>query len=117
MNGTVERWREAGESAPGDRPDEDGTVATTEAGDPIERYAEALATSDVAGEFDAMALFAGQSAGLADEVSPAASVVGDLVDETEAAIDPSLASGVELPTIRELAAGGRRYGAGRRTLF
>jgi len=86
-NGTVERWREAGEPAPGDRPDEEEAVATTGDGAPIERYAEALATPDVTGEVDAMALFAGQSAGLTDEVLPAAAVVGDLVDETEAAID------------------------------
>ncbi|WP_135822657.1 NAD(P)H-dependent flavin oxidoreductase [Halostella litorea] len=86
-NGTVDRWREAGEPTPGDRPDEDEVVARTGSGEPVERYSEALATPDVDGDVGAMALFAGQSAGLTDEVSPAADVVGDLVDETEAAID------------------------------
>jgi nitronate monooxygenase len=75
-NETVDRWRDAGEPSP-----------TGEDGDPVERYSEALATRDVEGDVDAMALFAGQSAGLTDETSPAAAVVSDLVDETEAAID------------------------------
>jgi len=86
-NETVELWRETDEPSPGDRPGEDEVVATTGGGDQIERYSEALATPDVDGDVDAMALFAGQSAGLTGEVSPAADVVGDLVTESEAAID------------------------------
>ncbi|WP_121821482.1 NAD(P)H-dependent flavin oxidoreductase [Halostella salina] len=86
-NDTVEGWTDAGEPEPGDRPGEDEVVATTGDGESIERYDEALATPDVAGDIDAMALFAGQSAGLTGAVSPAATVVADLVDETEAAID------------------------------
>lgn len=86
-NDTVRRWREAGEPEPGDRPGEDEVVAETGGGEPIERYSEALATPDVSGDVDAMALFAGQSAGLTSEVRPAGAVVESLVAGTEAAID------------------------------
>jgi nitronate monooxygenase len=85
-NDTVRAWRAAGEPEPGDRPGEDGVVAELEDGTPIERYSEALATPDVAGDVDEMALFAGQSAGLTDDVRPASVVVEELVAETEAAL-------------------------------
>ena len=85
-NETVERFRAAGEPPPGDRPGEEDVVARSPEGDPIERYDEALATPGVEGDIDQMALFAGQSAGLTDEVRSAGDVVADLVAETEAAV-------------------------------
>ncbi|WP_101297672.1 NAD(P)H-dependent flavin oxidoreductase [Halegenticoccus soli] len=86
-NSTVERWEAAGQPAPGDRPDEDGVVATDAEGNAIERYDEALATPDVTGDVEAMALFAGQSAGLVGDARPAGRIVADLVDETEQTLD------------------------------
>jgi nitronate monooxygenase len=86
VNETVTEWRAAGEPDPGDRPDEDSVVTESADGTPIERYSEALATPDVSGDVDEMALFAGQSAGLTDDVQPAGDVVEELVTETEAAI-------------------------------
>jgi nitronate monooxygenase len=85
-NETVERFRAAGEPPFGDRPGEDDVVARSPHGDPIERYDEALATPGVEGDVDEMALFAGQSAGLTEEIRPAGDVVADLVAETEAAV-------------------------------
>jgi len=85
-NETVERFRAAGEPPLGDRPGEDDVVARSPHGDPIERYDEALATPGVEGDVDEMALFAGQSAGLTEEIRPAGDVVADLVAETEAAV-------------------------------
>ncbi|WP_339103067.1 nitronate monooxygenase [Haloterrigena salinisoli] len=87
-NETLERWREAGEPPAGERPGEDETVAWTDSGngDPIERYDEALATPDVAGDIDSMALYAGQSVGLTDDVRPAAAVLEELVAETREAV-------------------------------
>ncbi|SDQ59559.1 NAD(P)H-dependent flavin oxidoreductase [Natronobacterium texcoconense] len=86
-NETLERWEQAGEPEPGDRPGETDRVATAESGDPIERYAEALATPDVDGDIDSMALFAGQSIGLTDDVRPAGELVAGLVEETCERID------------------------------
>jgi len=81
-NETIDRWEAAGEPEPGDRPGEDDVVATTAGGESIERYDEALATPDVEGDIDAMALYAGQSVGLIEEIRPAGDVVSELVTET-----------------------------------
>ena len=87
-NKMLERWESAGRPPPGDRPGEDDIVARTDDGDgePIERYAEALATPDVEGDIDDMALFAGQSVGQIDDVRPAKELFADLVAETREAI-------------------------------
>ena len=85
-NETLERWEHADCPTAGNRPGEDDVVATTETGEPIERYAEALATPAVDGDIDEMALFAGQSVGQIDDVRPAKELVSDLVVETRGAI-------------------------------
>ena len=87
-NETLERWEAAGRPPSGDRPGEDDIVARTGDGDgdPIERYAEALATPDVDGDVDEMALFAGQSVGLIDDEQPAAALLEALVAETRKAV-------------------------------
>ncbi|WP_126661472.1 NAD(P)H-dependent flavin oxidoreductase [Haloterrigena salifodinae] len=83
-NETLEHWRAAGEPPAGERPGEDDVVARTHDGDgsPIERYDEALATPDLEGDIESMALYAGQSVGGVDEVQSAAAVVRQLVAET-----------------------------------
>ncbi|WP_222918291.1 nitronate monooxygenase [Natrinema sp. SYSU A 869] len=86
-NETLERWEGDGGPPTGERPGETDIVATTEAGDRIERYDEALATPNVDGDIEAMALFAGQSVGLTDEIRSADIVVEELVSETRNAID------------------------------
>ncbi|MWV39743.1 nitronate monooxygenase [Natrialba sp. INN-245] len=80
-NGTLERWDAAGQPEPGERPGEDDVVATTESGKPIERYDEALATPDVDGAIEEMALYAGQSGGVVEETLPAEEVLEVLVTE------------------------------------
>ncbi|QSW99474.1 NAD(P)H-dependent flavin oxidoreductase [Haloterrigena alkaliphila] len=83
-NETLERWREAGEPPAGERPGEDDVVARTDSGDgdSIERYDVALATPDLEGDIQSMALYAGQSVGLTDDVRPAVTVLEDLLAET-----------------------------------
>jgi nitronate monooxygenase len=85
-NSTTEAWEEAGRPAPGDRPGEGETIAEYPGGHPIERYGDDLPMAGVEGDLDALALYAGQSSGLTDEVQPAADVVEELVTETEARI-------------------------------
>ncbi|MCU4975579.1 nitronate monooxygenase [Halobacteria archaeon AArc-m2/3/4] len=85
-NETLERWADAGRPESGSRPGERDVVARTGSGEPIERYDEALATPDVSGEIDEMALYAGQSVGSIAETRPAKALVTALVEETEAAI-------------------------------
>ncbi|WP_226479900.1 NAD(P)H-dependent flavin oxidoreductase [Natrinema amylolyticum] len=86
-NETLERWEHEGRPPTGERPGETDIVATTEAGNPIERYDEALATPNVDGDIESMALFAGQSVGLTDEIRSAGTVVEELASETRDAID------------------------------
>ncbi|ELY81198.1 NAD(P)H-dependent flavin oxidoreductase [Natrinema pallidum] len=86
-NETLERWDGDGRPPAGERPGETDIVATTGAGDRIERYDEALATPDIDGDIEAMALFAGQSVGLTEAVRPADSVVATLAAETRDTID------------------------------
>ncbi|WP_226042344.1 nitronate monooxygenase [Natrinema sp. DC36] len=83
-NDTLERWEAAGRPPAGDRPGEDDVVARTDDGDgeEIERYDEALATPAVKGDIEEMALFAGQSVGLTDDVRPAGALLEELVAET-----------------------------------
>jgi nitronate monooxygenase len=86
-NSTTEAWERAGRPAPGDRPGEGETIAEYPGGHPIERYGDDLPMEGVEGDLDALALYAGQSSGLTDDVRPAAEVVEELVAETEARID------------------------------
>ncbi|WP_408957878.1 NAD(P)H-dependent flavin oxidoreductase [Natrinema sp. 74] len=85
-NETLEHWESADRPPAGERPGENDTVARSGDGDPIERYDEALATPDVDGAIDEMALFAGQSVGLTDDVRPACALLEALAAETREAI-------------------------------
>lgn len=84
---TIDAWDAAGRPAPGERPGESDVIATNGDGERIERYDEALATPDVDGDIDAMALYAGQGVGLVDRTQPATEIVAELVAETDDAID------------------------------
>lgn len=86
-NATVEDWEAAGRPAPGDRPGEGETVAEYPGGHPIERYGDDLPMAGVEGDLEALALYAGQSAGLTDEVRPAGEVVAELVAVAETRIE------------------------------
>jgi nitronate monooxygenase len=86
-NSTTENWEQAGRPAPGDRPGEGETIAEYPGGHPIVRYGDDLPMEGVEGDLDALALYAGQSSGLTEEVQPADEVVEELVAETEARID------------------------------
>ena len=86
-NETVEAWEDAGRPGPGQRPGETDVVAAGDDRQPITRYDEALATRAVKGRVEEMALYAGQSAGLAYDVHPARLVVATLVAETNRALD------------------------------
>lgn len=86
-NETVERWEEAGRPDRGERPGEDEAVGAYPDGHPVERYGDDLPVDGATGDLEQWALYAGQSAGLTEEVRPAAEVVDDLVAEAEAAVD------------------------------
>ncbi len=82
-NSTVRRWEEAGRPRPGERPGEGEVVAAWPSGDPILRYSDALPKPGMTGNLEALALYAGQSAGLVKDVRPAGEIVRSLAAEAE----------------------------------
>jgi len=77
-NATIERWEAAGRPPPPHRPGEGETVATRADGTAVPRYHFGSPTREVAGDIDAMALYAGEAAGLVRTRQPAAAIVADL---------------------------------------
>ncbi len=82
-NSTVRRWEEAGRPRPGERPGEGEVVAAWPSGDPILRYSDALPKPGMTGDLEALALYAGQAAGLVKDVRPAGEIVRSLAAEAE----------------------------------
>lgn len=85
-NSTTADWEAAGCPEPGARPGEGEIVARTADGDPVQRYTISEPTSDMTGDVEALALYAGQSAGLVDAIEPAATIVRRMVKEAESII-------------------------------
>ncbi len=85
-NSTVRAWEAAGRPAPGDRPGETDTIGTWTDGTEVPRYADLAPLRGVHGDVEAMALYAGQSAGVVREVAPAADIVAQLVAEATRAL-------------------------------
>lgn len=82
-NSTVRRWEEAGRPAPGSRPGEGEAVAAAPDGTEILRYSSADPELGATGDLEALALYAGQSAGLVHEVLPAGEIVRRIAAEAE----------------------------------
>jgi nitronate monooxygenase len=80
-NSTVGAWEEAGRSPAGQRPGEGEVVATGPDGQPVERYEDTIPLPGSSGSVEALAMYAGQSVGLADHVRPAGSIVGEIAHE------------------------------------
>lgn len=86
-NRTVEEWLSVGQPAPGERPGEGDAVAAYPDGTEIERYDDDPPLPSVSGDVEAMALYAGQSAGLTDELRSASAIVEELVREATERIE------------------------------
>jgi len=82
-NSTVRRWEEAGRPAAGHRPGEGEVVAAAPDGSPIVRYASSDPELGATGDLEALALYAGQSAGLIHEVLPAGEIVRRMAAEAK----------------------------------
>lgn len=85
-NTTRETWEAAGSPPPGERPGEGEVVASRADGAPIVRYSSAMPVATVSGDIEALSMWSGQGIGLVDRVQPAAEIVRELADETDAAI-------------------------------
>ena len=82
-NSTVEAWEESRGNQP--RPNEGQVIAHFPDGRPVLRYSDVIPLPATEGEVEALALYAGQSAGLIGEKKAAREIVVDLVKETHAA--------------------------------
>jgi nitronate monooxygenase len=86
-NRTLARWEAAGRPEPGARPGEGEVVATDADGTPLPRYGVDEPRVGMTGDLDALALYAGQSAGLVHAIRPAGAIVRELVAEAESVLD------------------------------
>jgi len=85
-NSTIADWEAAGRPASGPRPGEGETIAFTASGHPVRRYGDSNPARGTTGDWEAMALYAGQSVGLVRDVAPAASIVARLMEDAERAL-------------------------------
>jgi len=86
-NSTVEAWETQGCPAPGERPGEGEEVGRYPNGQPVERYGDDIPVDGMEGDLEAMALYAGQSAGGVGQIQSAETVVTELVEETRTTIE------------------------------
>ncbi len=82
-NTTLRRFRAAGSPSPGTRPGEGELVGAASNGAPIVRYDTAPPSTDVSGDLEAMANYAGQSVGVIKRWQPAADIVREVSEEAE----------------------------------
>ncbi len=88
-NSTVENWEAAGCPLEGKRSGEGETIANFADGRAAVRYSDVIPLPGMTGDLEALALYAGQSAGGVSRVQSAGEIVGQLADETAKAIETS----------------------------
>jgi NAD(P)H-dependent flavin oxidoreductase YrpB (nitropropane dioxygenase family) len=82
-NSTTADWEANGRPTPGSRPGQGDVVATTPDGTDVPRYSFYPPLAGLTGDMEAMALYAGQSAGIVHTVEPAGAIVRQMVREAE----------------------------------
>ena len=82
-NATLRDWREAGSPAPGSRPGEGDVIGHWSDGEAIERYDADLPGLAASGDLEAMANYAGQSAGVVRKRGSAADIVREVAADAE----------------------------------
>ena len=82
---------EAGRPARGGRLGEGQTVARTAGGEAVLRYGDANPGRGTSGDWEAMALYAGQSVGLVRDVAPAAALVARIMAQARETLSRTIA--------------------------
>lgn len=80
-NSTMDAWNKAGQPKPGKRPNEKQVIGYSAAGKEILRYDDTPPVAGMTGDWEACALYAGQSTGLIHEVKPAGAIVKEIVGD------------------------------------
>lgn len=74
-------WERAGRPAAPGRPGEGDVVAHAADGSRLYRYSPDAAVGGATGDVEALALYAGQGAGIVKHILPAATIVEDLIGD------------------------------------
>jgi len=82
-NSTLRAWEEAGSPPSGKRPGENDIIARGAANVPIPRYSVQPPSTEVEGDVEAMALYAGQGVGLVTASAPAAGIIAKIARDAE----------------------------------
>ncbi|HXV44506.1 MAG TPA: nitronate monooxygenase [Anaerolineae bacterium] len=80
-NETITRWEMAGSAPSGQRPGEGEVIASWPDGRPINRYESTYPFPGITGDVQALALYAGQSAGLVSRIEPAGEIAREMAEE------------------------------------
>ena len=83
VNSTVQGWLDAGSPAGQSRPGAGEIIAWTPDGDGIERYSIMEPAAELRGDTEALAMYAGQSAGVIRAVQPVQEIVTSIVETAE----------------------------------
>jgi nitronate monooxygenase len=86
-NSTVSAWEKAGCPQVGYRPNENEVIGYKENGRPILRYSDDGPISGTTGNLEALALYAGQTAGLISDVKPASQIMRELIKDLHSAFN------------------------------
>lgn len=81
-NSTVRHWEAAGRPAHGARPGEHDVVAHLADGTAVQRYSDANPEAGATGDLEALALYAGQSVGLINQVDTVDTIIRTLITDT-----------------------------------
>jgi len=88
-NSTYENWCKAGKPKPGKRPGEHDIISHYSSGLAVERYSRNLAAPTMDGELEALANYAGQSAGLVKNIKPVHEILDEVMREAITSIQAS----------------------------
>ncbi|MGA4879127.1 NAD(P)H-dependent flavin oxidoreductase [Streptomyces lydicamycinicus] len=83
-NSTLSAWEAAGRPTAPDRPGEGAVVARSADGRTWARYQDMVPVPGMSGDLEALALYAGQSAGLVHDIAPAGRIVADIATRAAA---------------------------------
>ncbi|MFJ9082853.1 NAD(P)H-dependent flavin oxidoreductase [Streptomyces sp. NPDC102340] len=83
-NSTLRAWEAADRPAAPNRPGEGAVVARSADGRAWSRYDDMVPAPGMSGDVEALALYAGQSAGLVHDVAPAGRIVADIATDAAA---------------------------------
>jgi len=94
-NSTVDAWNKAGRPNTGGRPHENEIIGRSQQGTEIRRYDDMPPVAGMSGDWEACALYAGESVGIIREIKSAASIVEDIVRDARKTIGSLARAGLD----------------------